>query len=108
MQGKFTIIALLFITYPHSWCRSSNSETVKAAEGQYVTQTNNSKFAVVGYLPEWRYSGVDWEAISDHLTHLIFFSIEVDKQASFAAMDRFDDDQFIRFANLDEPSSLLI
>ena len=91
MQGKSTlriVVLLLFTAYPYSLCTPSQSDTADIMEGQNTIDSNSTKFAVVGYLPEWRYGGVDWEAISDHLTHLIFFSIEVDKQSSFAAMDR--------------------
>ncbi len=35
-------------------------------------------FAVIAYLPEWRYEGLDYKGAFDHgLTHLIFFSLEV-------------------------------
>eukprot|EP00729_Bicosta_minor_P006103 gene6103-11828_t len=56
-------------------------------------------FAVVGYLPEWRYlQWTDeektwrWDALSEHLTHLIIFSIEVGPTGTFQAMDRFPDE----------------
>ncbi len=35
-------------------------------------------FAIIAYLPEWRYEGLDYKGVFDHgLTHLIFFSLEV-------------------------------
>ncbi len=85
-MGTFrTLFALLLIM--HAACRSSKDLNSAQKDANQPLE-NEKKFAVVGYLPEWRYGGVDWEAISDHLTHLIFFSIEVDKEGSFAAMDR--------------------
>ncbi len=77
--------------------RASDSSAGDIPQGTPSHSTNGSKFAVVGYLPEWRYNGLDWEAVSDHLTHLIFFSIEVDSQGSFAAMDRFAFNHFLFF-----------
>ncbi len=67
-----------------------NATTSMKDDDKYsgTENTMSSDFAVVAYLPEWRYNGVDYEAIADHLTHLIFFSIEVDSQGEFAAMDR--------------------
>ena len=31
----------------------------------------------VGYMPEWRHEGADFDRLSRHLTHLILFSAEV-------------------------------
>mmetsp|Transcript_32337 Transcript_32337/g.60772 ORF Transcript_32337/g.60772 Transcript_32337/m.60772 type:complete len:345 (+) Transcript_32337:87-1121(+) len=45
-------------------------------------------FAVVGYVPEWRYDGLDWDTLSHHNTHLILFSLEVVEDGSLTAMDR--------------------
>lgn len=42
-----------------------------------------------------RYKGLDYEAVCEHLTHLIFFSIEVAPDGSFAAMDRYHIPSFI-------------
>ncbi|KAJ8605620.1 hypothetical protein CTAYLR_000089 [Chrysophaeum taylorii] len=48
------------------------------------------EFAVVAYLPEWRYEGANWEVICSHVSHLIFFSLEVGTPGSKAitALDR--------------------
>eukprot|EP00929_Paragymnodinium_shiwhaense_P068694 TRINITY_DN34598_c0_g1_i1.p2 TRINITY_DN34598_c0_g1~~TRINITY_DN34598_c0_g1_i1.p2 ORF type:complete len:379 (-),score=125.84 TRINITY_DN34598_c0_g1_i1:404-1540(-) len=45
--------------------------------------------AVVGYLPEWRYEGANWETLSEHLTHLLLFSLEPDPKGRILAWDRF-------------------
>ena len=34
-------------------------------------------FNVVGYMPEWRHEGADFDRLCQHLTHLIFFSLEI-------------------------------
>ena len=34
-------------------------------------------FALVGYMPEWRHEGADFDRLSSHLSHLILFSAEV-------------------------------
>ena len=44
---------------------------------------------VFGYLPEWRYHALSFESVSDHVTHIIFFSLEMDpKTGMITAMDR--------------------
>ena len=45
-------------------------------------------FAVVGYLPEYRHEGRDWNATCASLTHLLLFSVEVDREANLVALDR--------------------
>ena len=34
-------------------------------------------FAVLAYLPEWRYEGANWDTICQHVSHLIVFSLEI-------------------------------
>ena len=34
-------------------------------------------FNIVGYMPEWRHEGADFDRLCQHLTHLIFFSLEM-------------------------------
>ena len=45
-------------------------------------------FAVVGYLPEWRYSGASFDSLFEHLSHLIFFSVEPAGDGSITGLDR--------------------
>ena len=47
-----------------------------------------SEFAVVAYLPEWRYEGANWEKISEHTTHLLLFSAEPAANGKIVAKDR--------------------
>ena len=52
-------------------------------------------FAVVGYVPEYRYGIIDWDAMCKHLTHAIFFSIEVTSEGELSAMDRFPNSEIL-------------
>lgn len=45
-------------------------------------------FAVVGYLPEWRYEGANWDTLSQHVSHLILFSLEMSANGVITAKDR--------------------
>jgi len=45
-------------------------------------------FNVVGYMPEWRHEGADFDRLCQHLTHLIFFSLEMTPKGEIVAMDR--------------------
>ena len=58
------------------------------ADDEVPSSRSRRDFAVAGYLPEWRYlhGGTDWDAICEHLTHLIIFSIEVASNGSLAAV----------------------
>jgi len=51
-----------------------------------VHQSNT--FSTVGYLPEWRHEGADFDRLSQHLTHLILFSVEMTPAGSILALDR--------------------
>ena len=42
----------------------------------FLLQFTNG-FNVVGYMPEWRHEGADFDRLCQHLTHLIFFSLEM-------------------------------
>jgi hypothetical protein len=46
-------------------------------------------FAVVGYLPEWRFGSYNFETASNTITHLIFFSLEPGPNGEILHMDRF-------------------
>jgi GH18 family chitinase len=49
----------------------------------------SSPFAVVAYLPEWRFASTDWDAVCVNVTHLILFSLEVTDDGSLTSLDRF-------------------
>ena len=44
--------------------------------------------AVVGYLPEWRFEGANWDFMMRTYTHLILFSLEVKPDGAIGALDR--------------------
>jgi len=48
----------------------------------------SGSFTSWGYLPEYRYGGVDFDAAMKHLTHLILFSLEVSPDGTLEALDR--------------------
>ena len=50
--------------------------------------SSHANFAVVGYVPEWRFDGIPFDLISPRLTHLILFSIETDSNADLVELDR--------------------
>jgi len=45
-------------------------------------------FSTVGYMPEWRHEGADFDRLCQHLTHLLFFSLEMTPKGDIIAMDR--------------------
>jgi len=47
-----------------------------------------SSFNIVGYMPEWRHEGADFDRLCSHLTHLIFFSLEMTPKGDIIALDR--------------------
>eukprot|EP00906_Rhabdomonas_costata_P022215 RCo032125 len=57
-------------------------------------------FAVVGYLPEWRFGWEPdrWGSVSAHLSHLILFSLEVTASGGLSALDRFPSPAQLRLA----------
>jgi len=44
--------------------------------------------AIVGYLPEWRFEGANWDTLCQTYTHLIIFSLEPSKDGHIVALDR--------------------
>jgi GH18 family chitinase len=58
-----------------------------------VSASNRTDFIVSAYLPEWRYSGVDWSLVTRGVSHLILFSVEVTPTASIGALDRIPSQQ---------------
>lgn len=55
----------------------------------WLAETNSrNSAAVVAYLPEWRYEGANWETISEHVSHLLLFSLEMDEAGHIVATDR--------------------
>jgi len=48
----------------------------------------SNTFNTVGYMPEWRYEGADFDRLCQHLTHLILFSVEMTPKGDIIALDR--------------------
>ena len=55
---------------------------------QCVGETADKDFSVVAYLPEWRYEGANWERITEHVSHLVLFSLEMTSDGNIIAKDR--------------------
>mmetsp|Transcript_11188 Transcript_11188/g.41015 ORF Transcript_11188/g.41015 Transcript_11188/m.41015 type:complete len:438 (-) Transcript_11188:61-1374(-) len=45
--------------------------------------------AVVAYVPDYRYGSMDWGGLAARTSHVILFSIEVNRDGSLAALERF-------------------
>lgn len=45
-------------------------------------------FAVIGYLPEWRFEGANWDYLAATCTHLLLFSLEPTPDGRITALDR--------------------
>lgn len=45
-------------------------------------------FNIVGYMPEWRHEGADFDRLCKHLSHLIFFSVEMTPKGDVIDLDR--------------------
>jgi GH18 family chitinase len=57
--------------------------------GPYTpARAKSTSFAVVGYLPEWRYEGANWVTLSRGLSHLILFSAEPLASGGLTGLDR--------------------
>eukprot|EP00961_Rhodomonas_salina_P164348 2213863-Rhodomonas_salina.1 len=67
--------------------------TFFAAAAVPAPQTDDGRpaadpFAVLAYLPEWRYEGANWDTMCQHVSHLILFSLEVKPNGELGALDR--------------------
>lgn len=55
---------------------------------QFSLSKESTSFNIIGYVPDWRYNTVDWDAIAKHLTHIVLFSVEPTPTGSLTALDR--------------------
>lgn len=60
---------------------------VLAAEA-LAAESIGGPVSVVAYLPEWRFEGANYERISEHVTHLLLFSLEPSGSGGIIARDR--------------------
>ena len=57
--------------------------------------------AVAAYLPEWRTRSINYDALFTHVTHAIFFSLEVDPKTGLpTAKDRLPNEQVLEEAQV--------
>lgn len=71
---------------------NENARSTDFSELPIIPDSTASKyadFAVIAYLPEWRYEGANFDTICQHVSHLIFFSLEPTESGGFAGLDRF-------------------
>lgn len=54
-----------------------------------ISALDDSSFRVFGYLPEWRYEAINWDVVSQHVSHIILFSLEMESSGTITAIDRF-------------------
>jgi hypothetical protein len=50
--------------------------------------TSEAPFAVVAYVPEWRYEGMHWDNLAQTATHILLFSLEPTADGGITALDR--------------------
>ena len=82
-RGLLVLVLSVLLSSPFA---SSSSSSSSSSPG--VSPPRARPFAVVGYLPEYRHEGRDWNATCASLTHLLLFSVEVDRDANLVALDR--------------------
>jgi len=70
-----------------------------AAAAAPQRQPANATFSVVGYLPEWRYSGANFDTLFKHLSHLLFFSVEPLPDGRLTGLDRLPDAETLAAAH---------
>lgn len=46
-------------------------------------------FVIVGYVPEYRFNGLDWDGVAARTTHLVLFSAEPTADGDLSGLDRF-------------------
>lgn len=68
------VLAALQLVAAATPVQSSKSHAGEVADGG---NGMTNQFAVLAYLPEWRYEGANWDTICQHVSHLILFSLEV-------------------------------
>jgi len=85
MNGPITVLALVAIGTILTSCVIAEENSLK-------------RMAVVGYIPEYRYGIIDWKGVSQRVTHAILFSLEVSRDGTIVALDRFPDKNTYKIA----------
>jgi len=64
----------------------------------FVVVEGSRRFYTVGYLPEWRYEGANWNTLTSHLTHVLLFSGEPTEDGGLTGLDRFPREELLNEA----------
>jgi len=72
------------ITMRHLWGIAVYLSLVAAIS----SESSVHPFAVIGYLPEWRFEGANWDYLAATCTHLLLFSLEPTPDGRITALDR--------------------
>lgn len=67
----------------HAFCLAAAAASLAA-----TCAAPSISVALVGYLPEWRYAGANFETLAAAYTHLIFFSAEPSPDGRVVGLDR--------------------
>ena len=80
----FVVPEILSIYSNHCLLQNQNMVTKLAFKLSLLTFLLRfcNGFNVVGYMPEWRHEGADFDRLCKHLTHLIFFSLEMSSRGN--------------------------
>ena len=88
----FILLASLRIGWSRDGGEASRGTTSDVAD------VSDGDFKVVGYLPEYRFGVVDWNATCAGVTHVLLFSLEPTSGGALGALDRFPDAETMRRA----------
>ena len=88
----FILLASLRIGWSRDGAEASRGTTSDVAD------VSDGDFKVVGYLPEYRFGAVDWNATCAGVTHVLLFSLEPTSDGALGALDRFPDAETMRRA----------
>jgi chitinase len=65
--------SLFFVTFVNVYASGGDTS---------INEPHKTQFSIFGYLPEWRYSGANFDFMYSHLTHLALFSVEPDPKGT--------------------------
>ena len=91
-MALFILLASLRIGWSRDGGEASRGTTSDVAD------VSDGDFKVVGYLPEYRFGVVDWNATCAGVTHVLLFSLEPTSDGALGALDRFPDAETMRRA----------
>jgi GH18 family chitinase len=83
------IFLLSLLALGSAQASGSESPPSDLSTDSFASGNKSTNLTVFGYLPEWRYEGANFDTICQHVTHLIFFSLEPTAAGGFSGLDRF-------------------